>query len=191
MKQVILGSKSPRRKEILQYFSIPFLCIAPSFDEEAVAYEGCPNEHAKRLSEGKNKAISSLHPESLIITADTVVAFEGKLFGKPKNLEEAKTFLKILTGNWHTVITAVTLNGTTELEQTRVLFHKFTDREIALYLQSIQWEDKAGAYAIQGAGGLLVCRIEGCYTNVMGLPINTLQKLCKQVGIDLLEWAIP
>lgn len=187
--QLILGSQSPRRVEILKFFSLPFEQVSSHFDEDAVPYLGDPGKHASLLAEGKAKALAKLYPEAVILTADTVVSLEGKLFGKPENELKAFESLRELAGKWHSVYTAVVvfkegkfLQG---VEETKVLMNPLTDEQIRQYLKALHWADKAGGYAIQLAGSLLVRGIQGCYYNVMGLPINTLAELLKKIGIDL------
>lgn len=187
--KIILGSQSPRRVEILKFFSLPFEQVSSHFDEDAVPYVGDPGAHAAVLAKGKAEALALEFPESIILTADTVVSLEGKLFGKPENELKAFETLQELAGKWHSVYTAVVVwkegmfyEG---VEETKVLMNSLSDDQIKRYLTALHWADKAGGYAIQLAGSLLVRGIQGCYYNVMGLPINTLAELLKKIGIDL------
>lgn len=188
---IILGSQSPRRKEILGYFNLPFQVEASKFSEESVEFTGDPSLYAKQLSEAKSVTLYAQYPKDIIITADTVVFRNGKIYDKPKNHEEAFKALSELVGHWHSVYTAVTVrkgkDTFTEAEETRVLFNNLTPKEIKQYQEKIHCWDKAGGYAIQGPGGLIVKKIDGCFYNVMGFPINTLQKLLLNVGINLWE----
>lgn len=190
--QLILGSQSPRRKEILDYFNIPFKQSVPSFDEESVPFNCPPAEFTLRLSKGKADSLAKVYPEALILTADTIVHQEGVVFGKPKDEEEAKTTLYTLSGKWHSVFTGITLSlGNEQLqrfEETKVLFNELTLGNIKTYMASVNWKDKAGGYGVQTAGGLLVKKIEGCYYNVMGLPVNALKELLFEFGIDLWKY---
>ena len=191
-KPLILGSGSPRRKEILSYFELPFTQVASSFDEESIPFEGEPERYVKELSLGKAHAIAARFPDSLILTADTVVFREGKIYGKPKDEKEAFASLSELVGHWHSVFTGVSLISGKEVfqgvEETKVLFNGLNTAQINHYHQRIHWQDKAGGYAIQMAGGLLVKRIDGCYYNVMGLPINTVRKVLGEVGLELWDY---
>lgn len=186
---LILGSQSPRRKEILNYFSIPFTQMASNFDEESIPFKGDPYEFVKALSNGKSAALAPLYPSEIILTADTVVYKAGKVYGKPVDENELYSFLKDLEGQWHTVFTSLTLRKGAEVhqqtEETRVLFNHFTDKQIELYRTKLHWQDKAGGYMVQSAGSIMIRRIEGCYFNTMGLPINSLHDLLLKVGIDL------
>ena len=190
--EIILGSKSPRRSEILGYFSIPFRQVASDFDEESVPYEGDPKKLARTLAESKAKVLIKQFPDRVILTADTVVAIDGITLGKPANEQESKEMLNRLCGRWHSVITAVTAakNGAifVEDEETKVLCNAATPEELHRYMRMHALHDKAGGYAIQKSGSILVRRIEGCYYNVCGLPINAMRRALKSVGIDLWDY---
>lgn len=188
----ILGSQSPRRHEILNYFSIPFEQISPQFCEESVPLQLDPKSYALDIALGKAENLAKAYPEAAILTADTVVFKEGKYYGKPSNIEEAKRSLSELAGGWHSVYTAIVLSYGQKVysavEETKVLFNELTPLQIERYLDALHWADKAGGYAIQLAGSLIVRRIEGCYYNVMGLPVYRLAELLKEVGIDLWDY---
>lgn len=188
--RLILGSQSPRRKEILSYFSIPFVQASPDFDESSIPFNKDPEEYVCAIAKGKAKALAHAFPEDLILTADTIVYCEGKIYGKPKSRSDAFQGLSELAGRWHTVFTGVTLMQSNKMlhqaEATRVLFNPLTSEEIDRYLERTKWEDKAGGYGYQMEGGIIVRKIEGCYYNVIGLPINTTFSLLKQFGIHYL-----
>lgn len=185
----ILGSQSPRRKEILSFFAIPFVQIPSAFNEESIEFQGNPQQYAQDLSIKKGQELAKTFPEDTILTADTVVYFEGKIYNKPKDEREAHDMLKKLSGHWHQVFTAVTILKPNDIfmgvEETKILFHPLTDEQIHLYHQSCAFLDKAGGYTIQQAGSIPIARIDGCYYNVMGLPINTTKELLLKAGIDL------
>lgn len=187
--EIILGSQSPRRKEILSFFKIPFRQASPNFDEEAVPFEGDPAVYAQTLARGKALSLKPLFPKALIITADTVVYRQGKLYGKPMDEEHGFKMLSELAGQWHTVYTAVTVSSKgkeySAVEGTKVLFNALAPEQIRLYQRQLHCADKAGGYMAQAAGSLIINKIEGCYYNVVGLPINTLTALLKEVEIDL------
>lgn len=186
---MILASSSPRRREILGFFSLPFEQLSPPFDEDSVAFEGDPVSYVIALSEGK---AASVEVDDIVITADTVVCKEGVIYSKPKDEAMVKQYLSELVGDWHSVFTGVTIRRGDEFysraEETRVLFNELSPAQISHYCDKIHWADKAGGYAIQMGGGLIVRKIDGCYYNVMGLPINTLHALLQQVGIELWEY---
>jgi septum formation protein len=186
---LILGSQSPRRKEILSFFALPFEQQTPSFDEEAVPFQGNPMEYAHILSKGKADSLFTQFPDRKILTADTIVYFQGKVYGKPQSEEQAYLYLKDLCGHWHTVYTSLTVRYREKehqmIEATRVHFNALTDEEMHLYYRKLHYADKAGGYSIQQAGSLIVKEIVGCYYNVMGLPINALRQVLLHVDIDL------
>lgn len=185
---LVLASQSPRRKEILSFFRLPFETRPSNFDESSLPYEGNPAEYARELARAKAEHVPS-SDEELILAADTVVYRDGKIYGKPRNGDHAFEILQELVGSWHSVFTGVTIKkGATiydDVEETRVLFNSPTEEQMRRYHQQLHCDDKAGGYAIQEAGALMVHSIEGCYYNVMGLPINTLNSLLTQVGISL------
>lgn len=187
--QLILGSQSPRRREILSFFNIPFRQISPDFDEEAVPFYNNPQEYVQILAKGKADSLAHQFPHAIVLTADTIVYQGGKIYGKPRDQQEALAFLQELSGRWHTVFTGLTISYNGQdfqaVEETRVLFNSLTEEQMKQYHQALIFSDKAGGYMIQGAGSLIVNRIEGCYYNVVGLPINALCCMLKQVGIDL------
>lgn len=138
------------------------------------------------LAEKKGKAVGARFPEALVIAADTAVFRNGKAFGKPRDLAEAKEFLSALSGGWHSVFTGLVVQKgpllRKALVETRVLFRALSEEEIAWYLRAEEVLDKAGAYAIQGKAAAFVERIEGDFYNVMGLPISTLWRILWEMG---------
>jgi septum formation protein len=193
--RLILGSQSPRRKEILGFFAYPFVQIPSAFDEDLVEFLGNPSQYAQELSLKKAQELATRFPEDVILTADTVVYLDGKIFNKPKSEMEAFSMLRAFAGNWQHVFTAVTVhkqgNFHSGFEETKILFNPLTDDQIRLYHKSISFLDKAGAYAIQQAGSILISRMDGCYYNVMGLPVNTVKELLLKAGIDLWHFLKP
>jgi septum formation protein len=156
-----------------------------------VVFQGDPVAFASEVAERKAKCVAPRFPDHPIICADTIVFREGRLYTKPESLEEAALMLRELAGKEHIVWTGVcVLLGAkrfVEAESTRVFFHELTEAQIRSYHQRFNPLDKAGAYAIQNGGSIIVKRIEGCYYNIMGLPLNTTRLLLSKVGIDL--WA--
>jgi septum formation protein len=187
--QFILGSQSPRRREILEFFDIPFKQVSPQFDETSIPFHDNPSEYVQLLAKGKADSLIYQFPDAIILTADTIVYQAGKIYGKPKDQQEAFTYLKELSGKWHSVFTGLTISLRGQdfqaQEETRVLFNVLTEEQVNIYIQKLACSDKAGGYMIQGAGGLIVKRIEGCYYNVVGLPLNALCSVLNQAGIDL------
>jgi septum formation protein len=190
--QIILGSQSPRRKEIMGFFALPFVQVSSDFAEESVPFSGNPAKHAMLLSQKKAETISPRYPKDVILTADTVVFCNGKIYNKPTDEHEATKFLQEFAGNWQSVFTGVTARRGSEVhssfEETKLLFHKLTTDQIKKFHAHCYFLDKAGGFAIEKSGNLIVSRIEGCYYNVLGLPINTVQKLLMKLGIDLWDY---
>jgi septum formation protein len=189
MGKILLGSASPRRKEILGYFKLPFSQVPSTFDEESVPFSGSAVDYVLEIAQGKIECLIPKYPGETIITADTTVYRNGRIFGKPESLDAAYNYLDELQGQWHSVYSGVCIASPqgieSECEETKVLFNKLTEEQIRHYLKHSEWKDKAGGYAIQATGSLLVRRIEGCFFNVMGLPINALGRLLKKHGVNL------
>lgn len=187
--KLILGSTSPRRREILEFFSLPFVQEAPTFDEESVPFNGDPAAYAIALAEQKADSLVEKFPDEWILTADTVVYCDGRIYNKPRDRKEWAQFLSELSGKWNMVTTALSLRKgdwqKSMADQSRILFCKLNSDQIERYMDGVHALDKAGGYAIQGAGSILVAKIEGCYYNVMGLPVQTLKELLLCAGIDL------
>lgn len=175
--RLILASSSPRRRELLALLQRPFEIITAETDESAGSYEA-PERLVRRLSLGKAAAVAdSVGPGALVLGADTVVALDGRILGKPRDEHEARAMLVALRGRTHHVFTGVALIDTTSgrdvcaIAATVVLMRDYTDPEIDAYVAGGDPFDKAGAYAIQHAGFHPVEALTGCYANVMGLPL--------------------
>ena len=190
--KIILGSQSPRRKEILDFFSLPFSQIPANFDEDSLPFLGNPALHAITLSQKKAEVLAEKFPGEIILTADTVVFFNGKLYNKPKCKKEAFEFLKAFSGNWQQVITGVTLRCNEEIfshhEETKLLFNSLSDEQIHKFHNHCYALDKAGGFAIEKAGSLIISKIEGSYDTVLGLPINAVHNLLLNFGINLWDY---
>lgn len=190
---LILGSSSPRRKEILKFFNLRFIQVTSSFDESTFHNKKfSPHKFVTRCAKAKAFSIAKKHPKSTILTADTIVYFKGKIYLKPKSRDEAIKMLQELSGNCHFVYSGICIwkakKSYTSWEKSKVCFNKLTLREINIYLNTFNFWDKAGSYAVQKGGSILINRIEGCFYNVMGLPINATKELLKKVGIDLWDF---
>lgn len=195
MKELILGSQSPRRREILNFFSIPFIQVTPDFDETLVPFRGNPAAFVCEVAREKALSLHASYPDHPILTADTVVTMDGRLFLKPESPEEAFGMLKKLSGKKHSVFTGVCVKFGKQIkvdaEEALVEFHPLSDSEIRAYHECFHPFDKAGAYAIQRGGSVIVKRIEGCYYNIMGLPLNTTRSLLAEIGINLWDFLKP
>ncbi|MDO4535788.1 MAG: Maf-like protein [Clostridium perfringens] len=181
--EIVLASKSPRRQELLRRIVDNFKIIESNFDEDSIKFNGDIEEYVKSLAMGKALNVKrDIENKSLIIGVDTVVFYDNKILGKPKNYDDAYSMLSALSGNTHKVYSGVCIFDTEKLEsksfvcETKVKFSKINKSQIEKYIMSKEPMDKAGAYGIQGLGGVFVEKIEGCYYNVMGLPLNKLNK---------------
>ena len=184
MKKIILASKSPRRKELLNLLDVEF-SIEVRAVNEVFSDRLKTDEVAEYLARLKADAFKSIKPDELIITADTVVVLNDEILGKPKNTSEAQQMLKNLSGKSHLVITGVCLKTNDRLisfsSSTKVYFKKLTTSEIDYYIENYQPFDKAGSYGIQEwIGAIGITKIEGSYYNVVGLPIYKLNEELKQ-----------
>ena len=177
----ILASKSPRRIEILKMIGLDF-DITPSKLDEKIKINLEGKSFAEYWSKEKAKLISNKYPDSIIIGADTVVIFNGQILGKPEDKDGSKNMLKMLSGNIHEVITGVTLIcknkqiSKTFSESTTVFVRKIPNDEIDFYINNYNTSDKAGSYGIQEWFSIWIEKINGCYYNVMGLPISKFYK---------------
>lgn len=188
---IILASQSPRRKALLGQMGLKgFKIIAPDVDEH-VEGNPSPAQMVEELSQRKARAVAAeTDGDSLIIAADTVVALDGAVLGKPGNERSAFSMLSALSGNRHMVYTGVTViqgdRMVTSHEETAVTFRELEPDEISSYIATGEPMDKAGAYGIQGRGALLVEKIEGDYYNVVGLPICCLNRMLGRFGVQTL-----
>ncbi len=178
---LVLASASPRRRELLTQARIPFVCHPADIDESAVEATS-PEELVQKLASLKSLAVAQeLQTQQLILGADTVVALDGRIFGKPATMDEAAEMLRVLSGRTHAVITGVALRRgnqcTTRACITTVTFKTLRDNDIAHYHSLVTPLDKAGAYAIQEHGDLIIDHIDGSRTNVIGLPVEMVQEL--------------
>jgi septum formation protein len=191
MKQIILASASPRRKEILQKTGLHFTVDESSYDEDNDAGLE-PAALAVSHSIGKALDIACKYNDALIISADTIVVLGKKVFGKPKNRADAASMLSKLSGKAHTVITGFTIMDTatgkklSQAVESKVYFKKLNAEEITAYIKSGEPMDKAGSYGVQGLGAVIVRKIEGDFFNVMGLPLCELVIALKKFGVKIL-----
>jgi septum formation protein len=190
MKQIVLASVSPRRKEIFKKLGLKFRIAKSNFPEKKIR-EKNPLKIAKYFSRQKAHRVAARCKNCLVISADTVVFCHGKVLGKPSTKKQAIEMLKFLSGKAHYVITGFTvIDGDRNLEitkavKTKVYFRKLSEKEIKHYVDSGEPMDKAGAYAIQGKGALFVKKIVGDYFNVVGLPLCELYGVLKKFGMEL------
>ncbi|MDD2206218.1 MAG: Maf family protein [Aminobacterium sp.] len=189
-KKIILASGSPRRKELLESLGWSFDVIVSNIDEELLAGEA-PPDMVKRLAIEKARAVAVNFPDAYVIGSDTSVVIEKKVLGKPENKKESIEMLKLLNGRTHYVYSGVALcfgdNVFSDFDCTEVTFRYLNEEALFAYVESGEGLDKAGSYAIQGLGSLLVESIRGCYFNVVGLPLYSLSCLFEKAGISLAD----
>ena len=186
-EQVVLASTSPRRIELLSRITTDFITVPSTIEEIS---SGPPEEQVLTLARSKTYAVAEGH-EGIIVGADTVVVLDDRILRKPQSRAEARQMLKHLSNREHAVLTGLCILSTKTkehrqaVEKTTVCFRALSDEEIEVYLDTGEYKDKAGAYAIQGRAGVFVKRICGDFYNVMGLPICRLYLLLAEMGIKV------
>jgi len=186
--KLILASTSPRRAEILHDAGFSFIVVSSAVDETPFPGES-PTAHVQRLADAKAELVAARSTgPAIVLAADTVVTLEGRIFGKPRSTDDARHILEKLSGRTHSVLTGVTLIRLPDAERrsfvegTLVHFSELSPEEITRYLATEEPHDKAGAYAIQGRAGRYITRIEGCYFNVVGLPLAHVTQALADLG---------
>lgn len=191
MKKIILASASPRRRELLRQVGLQF-SVAPADVDESIMPGETAEQYAVRIALDKARAAAKRAAEGLVIAADTIVVLDGEIMGKPVDRRDAERMLSMLSGRMHRVITGVAVvearSGRESVKSaaTKVWFRDLSSAEIAAYAATGEPLDKAGAYGIQGKGALLVEKIEGCYFNVVGLPLSLLDTMLLDFGFRLI-----
>lgn len=190
--ELILASSSPRRQELLREIGIPFQVHAANINEDQLAGEA-PIAYALRLAREKAQAVATQYPQSYVLGADTIVVLNGEVLGKPIDHADAARMLRLLSGRSHEVTTAVSLVSPGKVAQgtlaetractTKVYFREIAEAEIQAYVAGGEPMDKAGAYAIQGGASRWTDRIEGEYSNVVGLPLSLVTEMLKITGL--------
>lgn len=184
---LLLASGSPRRRDLLGRLEVPFEVVPSGAEERAAAPEEDPIAYALELAEKKAAAVAGRYPQDVILAADTVVAVDGEILGKPEDEADALRMLNLLRGKTHLVVTAVVVRRGHDVwvgeRSARVTMRPFTVSEAEAYVATAEPMDKAGAYAVQGVGGHLVVKVEGCYNAVVGLPLCLTAELLQQAGV--------
>ena len=190
MTRIVLASASPRRKDLLRQVGLNFEIIPSDLDEEAVEYRD-PGELVRKLALSKALGVLPQARQGLVIGADTIVLLDQEVLGKPRSVPEAEKMLGRLAGRVHRVLTGVALVDSrtgrrlVDHEETLVKMRELTPGQISNYVATGEPMDKAGAYAVQGRGSVLVERIEGDYYNVVGLPLPRLARMLEEFGVKL------
>lgn len=181
IERIILASASPRRAELLRAAGIDF-DVRPADIDEAIRPGEAPSEYVSRLAEAKARAVHARDSERTVLAADTAVVVDGQILGKPFDEADAKRMLRLIGGRTHEVLTAVSVFHPGQIVETRVdvttvEFGELSEADIAWYVSSGEPLDKAGAYAVQGLASRFVTRVEGSYSNVVGLPISLVYQM--------------
>lgn len=188
MSELILASASPRRQALLSQLGLPFTILPANIDERHHAGEG-PRDYAMRVSRTKAQHVARQYPDAWVLGADTIVAIDHRILGKPKDATDAAAMLSSLSGRIHTVMTSLALVQhsraymAVETVSTRVHFRPLSEAEITAYIATGEPFDKAGAYAIQGHASAFVDQFDGCYTNVVGLPVPRTAAMLRCAGL--------
>lgn len=187
METILLASGSPRRRELLAMAGIPFE-VYPTDADESFAPGMPPHEVVLALARRKAQAAAALFPQRTVLAADTIVTIDGEILGKPADFDDACRMISMLSGRTHEVFTGVCvhtpLRTVCEYDRTLVEFYRLTQQEIRDYASTEEPYDKAGAYAVQGRGALLVRGIQGDYYGVMGLPISRVHRILRGLQAD-------
>ena len=188
---MILASGSPRRQEILKEVGFNFKVMVPEIEE--VSKEEEPVKKILDISRKKAMSVGEKYTNEYVLSADTVVVVDDKILGKPKNVEEAREYLSLLSGREHEVITAYTFMSIekkfflSDYSVSKVKFYKLDEETINWYIETGEYKDKAGAYGIQGKGRVLVENINGDFFSIMGFPVASFVNKLKEIGIDIKE----
>ncbi|MBN2087764.1 septum formation protein Maf [Candidatus Peregrinibacteria bacterium] len=188
---MILASQSPQRKKILKDLGIKFKAIPAHIDEHHCGFKA-PHAIVKSIAQRKALAISNKYTNDWIIGCDTIVVLSnGEISVKPKNREDAKKTIKLYRNSYCDVYSGLAVINKSKkkkyvgYEKTRLVFSDFTDTQIEKYLDSGEWKDRSGSMTIEGGGGKWIKKVEGCYWNVVGLPIDLLKKIIKEAKIEI------
>jgi septum formation protein maf len=191
MISMILASGSPRRQEILKEVGFNFKVVVPEIEE--VSKEEEPVKKILDISRKKAMSVGEKYTNEYVLSADTVVVVDNKILGKPKNVEEAREYLSLLSGREHEVITAYTFMSIekniflSDYSVSKVKFYKLDEETINWYIETGEYKDKAGAYGIQGKGRVLVENINGDFFSIMGFPVASFVNKLKEIGVDINE----
>ena len=197
MSSMILASASPRRKEILCSLGMEFLIDPSHVREPERKPDEPPSKYVAHLARMKAKETGKKYASGIIIGADTVVVLDSQLLGKPESRDDAGIMLSKLSGRWHEVFSGLCLYNCAERRSrsdacvSRVHFRRLSASDIQWYLDTGEYRDKAGAYAIQGYASLFIDCIEGCYFNIVGFPVSTFEALCRKLGIRIQDYLKP
>ena len=189
---LVLATTSPRRESLLRQLGIAFEVVDPGDAENSESSDQITRARENALK--KAEAVSARYPNRIVVAADTIVVLDGRIIEKPKDADDAKRMLLVLGGRIHTVISAVAVvvNEKSlcdiQIEETKVSMRRLGEDEIDAYVATGEPMDKAGAYAAQGIGAVIIEEVEGCFYNVVGLPLSLLHDMLKDVGLNTLKY---
>jgi septum formation protein len=192
MQRIILASTSPARQLLARTIGLDFE-VVPSNYKEDMTLNLSPKELVIELALGKARDVAKNLKEELVIGVDTIVVFDGKVFGKPKDSQEAIKMLRLFSGKKHEIYSGIVLincaTGATikDFEVTKVYFKELSDKEILSYVKTGEPFGKSGSYGIQGLASIFVEKVEGCYFNIVGFPVNNIYKNLEKMGINIFE----
>ncbi|KKT31018.1 MAG: Maf [Microgenomates group bacterium GW2011_GWF2_45_18] len=194
MQQIVLASNSERRKEMMRWFGVPFIIDPSDFDERSIPvrdFEDDPEGYCVTIAECKLLPILDRHPKDLVISADTIVVLGDTIYGKPKDLDDARAILRALRGTTHQVYCGLRMTdgetgeSRTEVVRSDVTFSHFSDEALEKYIATSEPYDKAGGYALQGVAGSFVESVQGSETNVVGFPIFIVRDMLESLGVPI------
>jgi len=191
---LLLASTSQQRKAILEQLHIPFDVVEPRYDEETATGVD-PLQVVREHARGKARSVADIAEDRPVVGVDTAVVLDGRIFGKPANASEAEQMLEELSGRTHVVVSGLCLLTPgwedVEHEATQVAFRELDPRELGTYVATGEWKGRAGGYAIQGRGGALVASYDGCYANIVGLPLCHAFFALRKAGVAMPEFESP
>lgn len=186
--KLVLASSSPRRRAYMRDLGLAFRAVSPDVDETRRRRES-PRDYVRRVALDKASTVATKHPRSWVVSADTTVVVDDTVLGKPRDRAEARKMLRRLSGRSHRVLSGMALVNAergvakSAVSSTRVFIRRLSDEEIRWYVGTGEPLDKAGGYGAQGKGGLLVARVEGSFSNVVGFPLEKFYELLKACGL--------
>ena len=189
---LVLASTSPRRASLLKQLRIAFDIVDPGDAENSESLD--PITRVRENALKKAEAVSARYPDRIVVAADTIVVLDGRIIEKPKDTDDAKRMLRVLGGRIHSVISAVAVVikeirlCTIQTEETQVSMRRLSEEEIDAYVATGEPMDKAGAYAAQGIGAVIIEGVDGCFYNVVGLPLSLLHDMLKDAGLNTLKY---
>lgn len=190
--RIILGSNSPRRKKMLEAFCLPFIQAPSDFDESLITFDASPEKYVMELAQKKAESLALKYPHDIILTADTIVYTPHKIFTKPENEQDALRMLRTFSGSKQDVYTGVCATKNNQFfcdfSKTRIYFQTLNEQQLQSYHKAFYLKDAAGGYDVTESGSIIIEKIEGCYFNIKGFPLLTIQNMLSKVGVNLWDY---